>query len=84
MGVHSRAKPVEQISFRVIESIADARDADPTDLDVPLYWEIDLEALDRLCTNGADGLAVTFTYDGTTVTVQSGGRIEVGEAVYET
>jgi hypothetical protein len=83
MGAHSRQAAVERISTRVIESIADARDVDPTDLDVPLYWEIDLEALDRLCESDTAALEVTFTYDGTTVTVRGDGRIEVGSAVYE-
>ncbi len=83
MGAHSQQKPTAQLSTRVIESIADARGVDPTDLDVPLYWEIDLEALDRLCGGDTDDIAVTFTYDGTTVTVHGDGRIEVGGAVYE-
>lgn len=83
MGAHSRQTSVERISTRVVESIADARGVDPTDLDVPLYWEIDLEALDRLCESDTATLEVTFTYDGTTVIVQGDGRIEVGGAVYE-
>jgi len=83
MGAHSRPKTAERFSTRVIEAIADVRGVDPTELDVPLYWEIDLEALDRLCGGDTDDIAVTFTYDGTTVTVHGDGRIEVGGAVYE-
>lgn len=82
METHSRSKSAERLSTRVIESIADARGVDPTALDVPLYREIDPEALDRLCAGNVDELSVTFTYDGTTVAVHGNGRIEVGEAVY--
>ena len=78
MEAHAPARPAERISTRVIESIADARGVDPTELDVPLYWEIDLEALDKLCASDSDDLAVTFTYDGTTVTVHSDGNVDVG------
>lgn len=81
MDAHARSRPAERISTRVIEAIADARGVDPTDLDVPLYWEIDLEALDQLCETG--DVTVTFTYDGTTVTVDDDGRVEVGETVAE-
>lgn len=81
MGVHAESKPAERTSTRVIEAIADARGVEPTELDVPLYWEIDLEALDQLCDTG--DVAVTFTYDGTIVTVDGDDHIEVGETVYE-
>ena len=78
MEAHAPARPAERISTRVIESIADARGVDPTELDVPLYWEIDLEALDKLCASDSDDLAVTFTYDGTTVTVHREGNGDGG------
>jgi hypothetical protein len=81
MEAHSRSRPTDRLSTRVIEAIADERGVDPTELDVPLYWEVDLEALDQLCDTG--DVAVTFTYDATQVTVGSNGRIEVGETVYE-
>lgn len=83
MEAHSRRKSAERVSTRVIEAIADARGVDPTDLDVPLYWEVDLEALDRLCADDASNLAVTFRYDGTTVTVHGDDRIDVEGTVYE-
>lgn len=83
MEAHLPPKSTDRISTRVIEAIADARGVDPTDLNVPLYREIDIEALDRLCADNVRALSVTFTYDGTTVTVRSNGRIEVGETAHE-
>lgn len=80
MDAHSLQRPTVPISTRVVEAIADARGVDPTALDVPLYWEIDLEALDTLCETDHD-VAVSFTYDGTPVTVHGDGRVEVGDAI---
>jgi hypothetical protein len=82
MEAYARSTSVERVSTRVIESIADERGVDPTELDAPLYWEVDLEALDRLCTDD-ETVAVTFDYDGTTVTVRGDGHIDVAGTVYE-
>ena len=64
------------MSMRVINAIADARDVDPLDLEVPLFDAINPEALDNLF-QPETTCAVTFEYDGQSVTVESDGTVVV-------
>ena len=68
-------------STAVIELIAEESGQDPTELD-PLYGSVDPEALDRLVSsNGTNPhdhiLAVSFSFDGYAVVIQSGGLVEL-------
>jgi hypothetical protein len=47
----------------VVMAIADVRDTEPVDLEVPLYRVVDSDAIDRLLrTSGDEQLSVTFQY----------------------
>lgn len=70
-----RFGPGESASTAAVLAVAAARDRPVTAL-APLYDAVDPDALDRLVEppgTGADGgtVAVTFEYEGTTVTVDS-------------
>ena len=70
----------DEPSTALVEAIADATDRDPLHMP-PLYDHVDTEALGKLLAsrtrdrNGA--VQVTFSYDGTTVHLDSDGRIDV-------
>lgn len=68
-------------STAVVETVAVARDCEPTMLD-PLYEYVDPEALDtfvRSSESPADA-RVSFDYDGLTVTVRGSGDVVVRDA----
>lgn len=70
----------EQLSWTVIETVADAEGVDPLELP-PLYSVVDPDALETLFqprTELQDTTArVVFTYHGHEVTVTAGGTVEV-------
>jgi hypothetical protein len=63
------------VSLTVIESIAEAEDVDPHELEVPLADAIDPCALDRLFSNTTAQLS--FKYPGYVVTVDCDGVVDV-------
>ena len=65
-------------SIRVVETVADALDADPTELG-PLYEAVDPDALDALFESPErfTGGCVTFAFEGCTVTVDADGWVAV-------
>ena len=68
-------------STAVVELLAEELGQDPTELD-PLYETIDTEALDRLVSsNGTNPddhtLAVSFSFNGYAINIQSGGLVEL-------
>lgn len=68
----------EPISTNVIDAIATAMEADPLELSPPLYYSIDLTALDRLFRTKPP-TTVRFDYNGWDVTVQGDGTVSVGD-----
>ena len=72
----------EQVSFRVIEAIADAMETDVIDLQPPLYSVIDPTALDLLF-SGSRPVTVEFEYEGHTISVDAGRTITVDDTVYD-
>lgn len=62
----------------IVDALAAAKDVDPMALDLQLAEQIDLDAMEALCTGThPDDLTVAFTVDGYTVTVRSGGHVTV-------
>jgi hypothetical protein len=55
-------------SMAVTEAVADAADCPATDL-TPLNYSVDCDALDALCSNDGEDVAVTFSYERYRVTV---------------
>ncbi|WP_254533806.1 HalOD1 output domain-containing protein [Natrinema gelatinilyticum] len=68
----------EPISANVIDAIATAMETDPLELSPPLYYSIDLAALDRLFRTKSP-TTVRFDYNGRDVTVQGDGTVSVGD-----
>ncbi|ADD07241.1 uncharacterized protein Nmag_3699 (plasmid) [Natrialba magadii ATCC 43099] len=70
----------EQVSHRVVETVAEADGIDPTEVKPPLYNVVDPTALNRLfddlSTHSRHG-HVSFPYRDYTVTVHSSGRVEL-------
>ena len=75
----SAAAQSEPLSQRVVEAVADAEDADPLDLKVPLYEAVDPDALDSLFRASDDGVegVIEFTYYGYQVRVTSAGHVSL-------
>ncbi|MFP8890318.1 HalOD1 output domain-containing protein [Natrialbaceae archaeon A-CW2] len=71
----SSAEP--SLSMRVIQAVADRNGVDPLELSTPLYYSLDPEALDSVFQDTTGHLA--FEYDGYTVTVDSGGAIDLDQ-----
>jgi len=68
------------LSEDVVSAIAENEGVDPMDLDPPLFDAIDPDALDNLFNvKTADG-RVTFSYDGSDVTVTSEGDVRVSDS----
>lgn len=63
--------------MRVIQAVADRNGVDPLELSTPLYYSLDPEALDSVFQDTTGHLA--FEYDGYTVTVDSGGAIDLDQ-----
>ncbi|GAB3041911.1 HalOD1 output domain-containing protein [Natronobiforma cellulositropha] len=66
----------ESVGTRVVEAIAEAAGTDPFSLEPPLYYSIDMEALERLFRPGTEG-QVSFEYSGHHVVVGSDGTVTV-------
>lgn len=75
------ATAADSLSTRVVEAVADAVGTDPLDLEPPLYYAIDLDALERLVGEGSTKL-VRFEYVDRTVTVRGDGTVLVDGDVY--
>jgi hypothetical protein len=83
----SKDRPVEQPAFErtwsdaespaiaVVEAVSAVTGQDPTEMS-PLHDAVDADALNELIRTG-DGVCVTFSYGGTTVTVESDGSVVV-------
>lgn len=81
MSVDDTASPTPRSDTRseaVVRAVANARDADPTDLE-PLYNAVDPDALDALFTDGHADDRIVFRYCGHEVTVYADGRVLVDE-----
>ena len=70
------------VLYRVLSEIADREGIDPVDLDPPLYEVIDRRTVDALVSGGpsrpdSQRPIADFTYQGYSVTVDSGGNVTV-------
>lgn len=76
----NRGRQTDQLSEAVVDAVAAAEDADPTDL-TPLYTAIDPDALEALFQsrlpgpNGRAGGEIRFSYHGYVVRVSSSGEV---------
>lgn len=68
---------VDNISYKVVEKLAEVEDVDPLKLTPPLYEVIDLDALENLFANGQALGKVIFNYNGYEVSVSSDGYVSV-------
>lgn len=70
-----------ELSFVILESVAEAAGVDPSDLDEPMYETVDPEAIGKLFSDVGTPAAtpgqVVFEYCGHSVVVRSDGRISV-------
>lgn len=69
------------VASRIVEAIAEHTGTDAFSLEPPLYYSIDVDALERLF-RGSDGV-VTFEYEGHRVAVDSDGAVTVDGVTYE-
>lgn len=67
----------ESISLKVVNSIADELQVEPTSLDYALQDHVDTDALALLERHGADDWTLTFEIPDGTVTVTGNGGIHV-------
>jgi len=67
-------------SLEIIEALADYRGVDPLELDFALGEKIDPEALETVLDSDTEDLQVTFTIDGTTVSVADDGTIMISDS----
>lgn len=67
----------------VVETVADATDIDPIDLD-PLHEAVDTDALNRVVqpdqSDTPDDLRVSFSYHGFSVVVRQAGRVTLHDS----
>ena len=72
----------EQVSpsESVVEAVAAREGIDPMDIDVPLYYSVDPDALDRLVRSSHSALSVNFTDHDYEVAVSSDGSVDVSRA----
>ena len=63
----------------VIEAIADAEGADPTELNPPLYEAIDPDALENLFDDGRMIGKIIFNYHGYEVSVFPDGYVSIND-----
>ncbi|TYL39556.1 hypothetical protein CV102_04480 [Natronococcus pandeyae] len=82
MKSQTMRRECEQLSFRVIEAIADTMETDVIDLQPPLYSVIDPTALDLLF-SGSGPIRVEFGYEGHTILVDADRTIAVDGTVYD-
>lgn len=57
----------------VANAVGAVTETPPLDLSPPLYTSVDVDALDRLCTDSQ--CTVTFDYLNTTVSIEHGGTV---------
>lgn len=76
MFAESEIEGKENISIKVITSVAQCQETDPLDLP-PLIEYVDADSLNRLFTSGTG--YVKFQYAGCEVTVDSNGKVEVSD-----
>lgn len=69
----------DSATLAVVAVVSAAADSDPCDLS-PLQYDIDTNAVEKLCSDSPNGLAgcdsLLFEYEGFEVTVHREGRIE--------
>lgn len=70
------------LSVRVVRSLADARDAEPTDVGFRLGDAIDTDALDDLAEHDGDGWTLEFEVEGHEVEVAPGEPVVVDGTPY--
>ena len=66
------------LTTRIIDAVATAADADPLELEPPLYRVVDPEAVTRAVETGT-ATKVTFEYNGYAVAVDSDGAVSVAD-----
>lgn len=71
----------ESLASRIVDAIAEHTGTDAFSLEPPLYYSIDVDALERLFRGTSDGV-VTFEYEGHRITVDSDGTVTVDGATY--
>jgi hypothetical protein len=67
----------DRLEVRLVRQIARTLDRDPMDLP-PLAWEVDLDALSTLVTDGQ--VSITFEYEGCDVRIDRDGTVSVVDA----
>lgn len=79
MSASVRTGRTNDVCLTVLEAVADCHDIDVLDIDEPLQYTVDGDALSRLWgpTAVADGVGeLTFEYYGCRVTVTSDGSVD--------
>lgn len=76
-----RRRSEQNVSERIVETVAEAEGVAPTELDPCLYDVIDPDALNELFQQQEAGLTtdgiISFTYHGYTVVVSSDSTVEI-------
>ena len=71
---------ISSIGLAIAEALAELKEVQPEELE-PLYYSIDIEALDRLIQHSKEGdrtsIQVTFNYDDCNITIYSDARIRI-------
>lgn len=67
----------ESASRKVVETVAEAEEVDPLDLEIPLYEAVDPEALDYLFSRADPSCEFEFNYYGYRILVQKDDRLSV-------
>lgn len=67
----------EVITSKVVEEIANQKQANPTNLEISLNDHIDLEALEKLVSREGHLCTITFQIPGYSITVTSDGLVHV-------
>jgi len=76
-GYSSGASPE---GLEIIDALADYQGVEPLELDFALGEKIDVEALETVLDADTEGVQVTFTVEGITVTVAGDGTIMISDA----
>ena len=71
------------VSTAVVEAVAEAKGVAPMELQQPLHWSVDVDALDDLFradrNSAAENSRISFTYAGYEITVRDGETVVVRE-----
>ncbi|WP_121823374.1 HalOD1 output domain-containing protein [Halostella salina] len=70
----------EPITEAIVWAVAEAKDVDPLDIDVPLYDSIDPDALERILDSDSFEGRIGFSVAGCDVVVYDDRRVVVSEA----